>query len=131
MTCTIRARATAVSASINSPTKLGRGVSKKQQKLAEAAKNSCNISRYFTKNQPTEKQEEEQETGLDPAALHTTQDAEAGNQPLSPAVEVIESSPTGSESGVVVEEESKADVIIISDSEAEDQTMVELEATTE
>lgn len=131
VTCTIRARATAVSTSINSPTKAGRGVSKKQQKLAEAAKNSRNISQYFTKKLTTEKREEEQETGLDPAALHTTEDAETSNQPSSPAVEAIEISPTWPASGVVVGEESKAEVIMISDSETEDQTTVEPESTTE
>lgn len=130
VTCTIRARATAVSASINSPTKAGRGVSRKQQKLAEAAKNSHNIFQYFTKKQTTEKREEEQETGLDPAASHTTEDAEASYQPSSPAVETIEISPTWPASGVVGEEESKAEVIMISDNESEDQT-VEPESTTE
>lgn len=131
VTCTIRARATAVSASINSPTKAGRGVSRKRQKLAEAAKNSRDIFQYFTKKQTAEEGEEEQETGLDPAALHTTEDAETSNQPSSPAVEVIEISPTWTDSGVVVEEERKAEVIMISDSETEDEATVELEATVE
>lgn len=106
-------------------------MSKKQQKLAEAAKNSRNISQYFTKKLTTEKREEEQETGLDPAALHTTEDAETSNQPSSPAVEAIEISPTWPASGVVVGQESKAEVIMISDSETEDQTTVEPESTTE
>ncbi|TWW69611.1 ATP-dependent DNA helicase Q5 [Takifugu flavidus] len=122
VTCTIRARAAAVSASINSPTKAGRGGSKKQQKLAEAAKNSRNIFQYFTKKETTEKREEERETGLDPAALRTTEDAETSNQPSPPAVEVIEISPTWPASEVVLEEGSKAEVIMISDSETEDLT---------
>eukprot|EP00066_Takifugu_rubripes_P012828 XP_011602094.1 PREDICTED: ATP-dependent DNA helicase Q5 [Takifugu rubripes] len=131
VTCTIRARAAAVSASINSPTKAGRGGSKKQQKLAEAAKNSRNIFQYFTKKQTTEKREEERETGLDPAALRTTEDAETSNQPSPPAVEAIEISPTWPASEVVLEEGSKAEVIMISDSETEDLTAVEPQSTTE
>lgn len=127
VTCSIRARATAVSASINSPTKVGRGVSKKQQKLAEAAKTSRNISQYFTKKQTMEKLEEE---GLVPAPFHTSEGDEASNQPSPPAAEAVEVSPMWLESGGVGEEESKA-VIIISDSEAEEQTTEEPESTTE
>lgn len=126
--CTIKARATAVSASINSPTKAGRGVSKKQQKLAEAAKTSRNISQYFMKKQTTETRLEERETGLD---SHMSEGEETSDPPSSPAVKVVELSPTWSDSRVVVEEESKAEVIRISDSETEEQTMVEPESTTE
>lgn len=120
VTCSIRARATAVSASINSPTKAGRAVSKKQQKLAEAAKTSRNISQYFTKKVEGE--------GLDPAAFHTSDGEEASNLPSPPAAE---SSPMRSESGAVDREEGKADVMMISDSEGEEETRVEPESTTE
>lgn len=125
VTCNIRARATAVSAAINSPTKAGRGVSKKQQKLAEAAKTSRNISQYFTKKQMAEKVEGE---GLDPAPFHTSDGEEASKLPSPPALEI---SPMWSESGAVGEEEGKADVIMVSDSEGEEQTRVEPESTTE
>lgn len=128
MTCSIRARATAISASINSPTKEGRGVSKKKQKLAEAAKTSHNISQYFTKKQTTEKLEEE---GLAPAPFHTSDCDETSNQPSRPAAEAVEISPTWSESGGVGEEESKEDVIVISDDVEEEKTTVEPESTTE
>lgn len=116
VTCSIGARATTVSAAMNSPTKAGRGVGKKQQKLAEAAKTSRNISQYFTKKETTEQLEEE---GLDPSW------DEARKQPSPPAVET---SPTRSESGGVGGEESKADVMVISESE---EAAVEPESTTE
>uniref|UniRef100_A0A3Q3G0N7 ATP-dependent DNA helicase n=1 Tax=Labrus bergylta TaxID=56723 RepID=A0A3Q3G0N7_9LABR len=60
MTSSIRARANAA-ASLNSPTKGGRAMSKKQQKLAEAAKSSRNIFQYFTKKEATEDRQEEEE----------------------------------------------------------------------
>lgn len=128
VTSSIRARATALSASINSPTKAGRAVSKKQQKLAEAAKTSRNISQYFTKKQTTEKLEE---GGLEPAPFHTSDGDEASDQPSPAAVEAVEISPMWSETGGVGEEESKADVIMISDSVAEEETTVKPETTTE
>lgn len=56
-TSSIRARANAVAASLNSPSKAGRVVSKRQQKLAEAAKGSLNISQFFVKKQ-TEKSQD-------------------------------------------------------------------------
>lgn len=131
VSCSIRARARATVASVfaTSPTKAGRGVSKKQQKLAEAAKTSRSISHYFTKKETTAELEEE---GLEPAPLHTSDGAEASDQPSPPAVEAMEtSSPSWSESGGVGGEASKADVIMVSDSESEEQTTVEPESTTE
>ncbi|KAF7659420.1 hypothetical protein LDENG_00298230 [Lucifuga dentata] len=75
VTSCIRARANAAAASLNSPTKGGRAVSKKQQKLAEAAKNSRNISHYFAKKQSTERsQETEMLKGLDAMSSHGTVD---------------------------------------------------------
>ncbi|TNN83388.1 ATP-dependent DNA helicase Q5 [Liparis tanakae] len=61
------AAAAAANAALSSPTKAGRPGSKKQQKIAEAAKSSRNISLYFTKKETIEKSEEEAETpgGLD------------------------------------------------------------------
>lgn len=61
VTSSIRAKANAVAASLNSPTKAGRAMSKKQQKLAEAAKSSRNISQYFAKKQTTEESQKEVE----------------------------------------------------------------------
>lgn len=51
ITSSIRAKAAAVAASLGSPTKTGKAMSKKQQKLAEAAKTSRNISQYFAKKE--------------------------------------------------------------------------------
>lgn len=50
-TSSIRARA-----SLNSPTKGGRAVSRKQQKLAEAAKSSRSISQYFVEKKPADQE---------------------------------------------------------------------------
>lgn len=125
VSCSIRARAraTAASASVTSPTKAGRGGGRKQQKLAEAAKTSRSISQYFTKKETTENLEEEEEEGLDPADLH---------QPSPPpAEEAMETSPCWSESGGVGAEGSKAEVIMISDGESEEETTVEPESTAE
>ncbi|XP_068584107.1 ATP-dependent DNA helicase Q5 [Cebidichthys violaceus] len=110
---TVRARANAVaSASLNSPTKAGRAVSKKQQKLAEAAKSSRNISQYFAKKETTEKSHEEAETlkGLDATA-------EEEHSPVT--VEDLEISPV--ETQDVIQEESKRDVIVIHDEEEEEE----------
>lgn len=51
VTSSIRARAAAAAASLGSPTKTGKAMSRKQQKLAEAAKTSRNISQYFAKKE--------------------------------------------------------------------------------
>uniref|UniRef100_A0A672YB18 ATP-dependent DNA helicase n=1 Tax=Sphaeramia orbicularis TaxID=375764 RepID=A0A672YB18_9TELE len=65
VTSSIKARANAA-ASLNSPTKGSRALTKKQQKLAEAAKTSRNISHYFGKKQTkNESQEPETLTELD------------------------------------------------------------------
>uniref|UniRef100_A0A673WY99 ATP-dependent DNA helicase n=1 Tax=Salmo trutta TaxID=8032 RepID=A0A673WY99_SALTR len=53
----IRAKASAVSAFLNSPTKTGGKALSKKQKLAEAAKNSRNITQYFGKK-PIENSQE-------------------------------------------------------------------------
>uniref|UniRef100_A0A3Q3R753 ATP-dependent DNA helicase n=1 Tax=Monopterus albus TaxID=43700 RepID=A0A3Q3R753_MONAL len=69
VTSSIRARANAAAACLNSPTKGSRAISKKQQKLAEAAKSSHNISHYFAKKQPGgEKSQEEEERESPPPA---------------------------------------------------------------
>lgn len=122
-TSSIRARANVVAASLNSPTKGGRAMSKKQQKLAEAAMTSRNISQYFAKKETLEKSQEEK--GLDATLSYTTRvvpKENSGQQAHSPVtVETVEMSPVGSETpvGSVIEEESKTDVIVISDEEEE------------
>lgn len=108
VTSSIRARASAVAASLSSPTKAGRAMSKKQQKLAEAAKTSRNISQYFAKKQTADKNQEEVEEGLDQA-----QSLVSG--------ETVEVSPVVSEAQGVVEEENKTEVIIVVPSEDEEE----------
>uniref|UniRef100_A0A671YPI0 ATP-dependent DNA helicase n=1 Tax=Sparus aurata TaxID=8175 RepID=A0A671YPI0_SPAAU len=111
ITSSIRARAKAVAASLSSPTKAGRAMSKKQQKLAEAAKSSRNISQYFAKKQKTDKsqeeeEEEEVEEGLDAKLSHTTtvvpQEISSGGEHSPVAVEAGEISPAESESQDVI-----------------------------
>uniref|UniRef100_A0AAQ5ZBW8 ATP-dependent DNA helicase n=1 Tax=Amphiprion ocellaris TaxID=80972 RepID=A0AAQ5ZBW8_AMPOC len=94
----IKARAKAVSASLDNPTKGGKAMSKKQQKLAEAAKSSRNISQYFTKKQTTEKIQEDADMPeeLDATFSHTPSEIAQENisrEQHSPAsVEAVESS---------------------------------------
>lgn len=120
VTSSIRARANAVAASLNSPTKTGKALSKKQQKLAEAAKSSRNISQYFVKKQTMEKSQEEEmevdEEELDATFSHiTTADPQedSKSQEHSPELILVESE---------TEEESKTDVIIIPD-EVEEEAL--------
>lgn len=125
VTSSIRARANAAAASLSSPVKAGRAMSKKQQKLAEAAKSSHNISQYFGKKQTTEQSQEEAETpkGLDATLSHSTAVAPQENnnqQEQSPVA--VESSPVDSETQDVIQEESKEEVIAITDDEEEEET---------
>lgn len=121
VTSSIRARASAVAATLNSPTKAGRAMSKKQQKLAEAAKNSRNISQYFAKKQTTEKSQEEVEKGLDATAI-VVPNENSSQQAHSPVtVEAVEISPVVSETLGVIEEESKTEVITILDDDDEEE----------
>ncbi|XP_039979517.1 ATP-dependent DNA helicase Q5 isoform X2 [Xiphias gladius] len=125
-TSSIRARANAVAASMNSPTKGGKAMSKKQQKLVEAAKSSRNISQYFAKKQTTEKSQEEPDTlkGLDATLSQTTTlmpQENISRRDHSPVtVEAAESSPVESETQDVINEESKKDVIVIADEDEEE-----------
>ena len=143
VTSSIRARAKAVAASLSSPTKAGRAMSKKQQKLAEAAKSSRNISQYFAKKQKTDKSQEEVEEveveeegreGLDATLSHTTtvvpQEISSGGECSSVTVEAGEISPVESESQDVILVESKTEVIVIPDFDEEEnieREMMELE----
>nr|XP_020513060.1 ATP-dependent DNA helicase Q5-like [Labrus bergylta] len=118
MTSSIRARANAA-ASLNSPTKGGRAMSKKQQKLAEAAKSSRNIFQYFTKKEATEDRQEEEEeeeeeeepvNGLDV----TSADAEAVVAEERTYQE-DEISPEEADVYEVLQEERKEEIIVIKD----------------
>uniref|UniRef100_A0AAQ5Z1J3 ATP-dependent DNA helicase n=1 Tax=Amphiprion ocellaris TaxID=80972 RepID=A0AAQ5Z1J3_AMPOC len=118
----IKARAKAVSASLDNPTKGGKAMSKKQQKLAEAAKSSRNISQYFTKKQTTEKIQEDADMPeeLDATFSHTPSEIAQENisrEQHSPAsVEAVESSQD------VIQAESKTAVIVIPDDNKEKKT---------
>ncbi len=117
----IRVRANAAAASQNSPTKAGRATSKKQQKLAEAAKSSRNISQYFVKKQTVQKSQEEAEEGLDVMLSHTATVSSQENgsqQERSPGtVEAAESDE--------IQEECKTEVILIPDDEEEESHKTE------
>lgn len=125
VTSSVRARASAVAASLSSPTKAGRAMSKKQQKLAEAAKTSRNISQFFTKKQTTEKSQEEVEKGLDATSSHTAIAApqENSSQQAHSLVtgETVEVSPVVSEARGVNEEENKTEGIITIPNEDEEE----------
>lgn len=125
VTSSIRARASAVAATLSSPTKAGRAMSKKQQKLAEAAKTSRNISQYFAKKQTTEKSQEEVEKGLDATLFHTAivvpNENSSQQAHSSVTVEAVEISPVVSETLGVIEEESKTEVITILDDDDEEE----------
>ncbi|XP_034749198.1 ATP-dependent DNA helicase Q5 isoform X1 [Etheostoma cragini] len=133
VTSSIRARANAAATFVNSPTKAGRAMSKKQQKLAEAAKSSRNISHYFTKKETTEDSQEEAETlrGLDAMLSHTTavvaQESVSKQEHSPVTVDNVEISPL--ETRDVIQEESKTKVIVITDDEEENckTEMLELE----
>lgn len=132
VTSSIRARANAVAASLSSPTKTGRAMSKKQQKLAEAAKTSRNISQYFAKKQTAAKSQEEVEEGLDAAPSTTAATDSKQNSSLytrsSVALETGEMSPVLSEmEGVITgenrkTEEQKLDIITIPDEDDVEET---------
>ncbi|XP_071374808.1 ATP-dependent DNA helicase Q5-like [Centroberyx affinis] len=126
VTSSIRARANAVAASLNSPTKGGRALSKKQQKLAEAAKNSRNISLYFGKKQTTEKNLE-LET---PKGLHAdSSPTPVGIQQHSPAAMDATSVETSSVESVTedtIQAEIKTEVIVIQDDDDEGEKAVKL-----
>lgn len=122
----IKAKANAVTASLSSPTKGGRAMSKKQQKLAEAAKSSHNISHFFMKKHTPEKSQDEEEMPREPeAALSPTpasiSQENIDQEPHSPAAsEGGESSTAQSETEDVILVESKSEIIVIPDDDEED-----------
>lgn len=122
----IKAKANAVTTSLSSPTKGGRAMSKKQQKLAEAAKSSHNISNFFMKKQTPEKSQDEEEMPREPevalALAPASNSQENINQePHSPAAsEGGENSAAQSETEDVILVESKSEIIVIPDDDEED-----------
>ncbi|XP_024127346.1 ATP-dependent DNA helicase Q5 isoform X1 [Oryzias melastigma] len=75
----------AAGASAISPTKGGRAVGKKQQKLAEAAKSSRSIFQYFHKKQPEEAKCEEEEERVDSTTADSQENGLQRHSPSSPA----------------------------------------------
>lgn len=126
----IRGRAQAASLSLNSPTKGGRAMSKKQQKLAEASKSSRNISQYFTKKQTAEKSQDEEEEmkGDDATLCHTpTVELLAEEQSSPDTTKAVESSPVESDTSDVIAVENKVEVIVIPDDDDDDEGIHEEE----
>lgn len=101
VTSSIRAKAATVAASLDSPTKMGKAMNRKQQKLAEAAKSSRSISQYFAKK----------ETPASSQAPPPELPSEHNDGP-----EAGGSSPTSSETAAV-----GADIITVPDKEEEEK----------
>lgn len=118
-------KANAVTTSLSSLTKGGRAMSKKQQKLAEAAKSSHNISHFFMKQHTPEKSQDEEEMPREPEATLSPAPASISQEyinqePHSPAASEGESSAAQSETEDVILVESKSEIIVIPDDDEED-----------
>ncbi|MEQ2212980.1 hypothetical protein XENOCAPTIV_007771, partial [Xenoophorus captivus] len=127
-TSSIRARASAVSAHLNSPTKGSRAMSRKQQKLADAAKSSRNISQYFVKTKPVEEEScEEAELPMEAAGFLSETLCEIYEESIRQelhslaAVDVTASDPALLETEDLVLIEPKSEVIVLSDDEEADK----------
>uniref|UniRef100_A0A3Q2PWU7 ATP-dependent DNA helicase Q5 n=1 Tax=Fundulus heteroclitus TaxID=8078 RepID=A0A3Q2PWU7_FUNHE len=123
LTSSIRARASAVGASLNSPTKGGRAVSRKQQKLAEAAKRSRNISQYFVKKQSAE-EEGGPEPPLEAGGLLSETLGEIYEESIMQELQSLaaeESDPPPLETEDLVLIEPKTEVIVLSDGEDKEE----------
>lgn len=90
----IRAKASAVSAFLNSPTKTGGKVLSKKQKLAEAAKNSRNITQYFGKKPIEKSQEVEIRTNDVSSQAFSIPHQSLPTQEITPATVSMETIPT-------------------------------------
>ncbi|XP_072298636.1 ATP-dependent DNA helicase Q5 [Eucyclogobius newberryi] len=118
VTSSIRARANAAAASsLNSPTKKGKALSKKQQKLADAAKNSRYISQYFAKK------ESKCEKPTQSTSFKTVRDDTS--PPQSEVVDKerpreLEMCPMDLENQAVIRMDADEDVILLSDEEEEE-----------
>ncbi|KAL6102695.1 recql5 [Pungitius sinensis] len=112
-TSSVRNRANAAAAALNSPPKAGRAASRKQQKLAEAAKSSRDISLYFAKKESKERsREEEEESQEAPGATPRAAVAPDENEKdAAAAVEDAETSPVVDG----IQEGSKREVIVVRD----------------
>lgn len=89
----IRAKASAVSAFLNSPTKTGGKALSKKQKLAEAAKNSRNITQYFGKKAIENSQEEEIRTNDVSSQAFSIPPQSLPTQEITPATVSMDSIP--------------------------------------
>ena len=131
VTSSIRDAANAVAATAGSPTKAGKAMSKKQQKLAEAAKSSRNISQYFAKKQTTEESPEEppELKGPDDTVSQTSTSVQQEDiiqlEDSLSSVEAMESSPVESEAQDVTQEERREEVILIADDDEEETHQTE------
>ncbi|XP_072225648.1 ATP-dependent DNA helicase Q5 [Leuresthes tenuis] len=127
----IRARANAVSAPPSSPTKGSRAASKKQQRLAEAAQSSHNISQFFTKKPTMEKSWEEAEMFDEVDGTTSPIPTGFSEENVSPerhspaAVEAAEGSPVASETNDVILIENETEIIVIPDNEEGEADEVE------
>ncbi|XP_028310852.1 ATP-dependent DNA helicase Q5 [Gouania willdenowi] len=118
----IKARANAISAVTNSPTKGCKTMSKKQQKLADAAKSSHSIFQYFTKKQTMEiKQDEEEKANVTvPSSPCGTSQDYSKRRGAAEAISLVESHDLD-----VILVDQKSDVIFL-DNEEEPQKDVVL-----
>ncbi|XP_038138179.1 ATP-dependent DNA helicase Q5 [Cyprinodon tularosa] len=131
-TSSIRARATAISASLNSPSKGGRAMSRKQQKLAEAAKSSRNISQYFVKKSLAEEESrEEAEPLLEAGGLLSETLGEIYEESIRQELQCLaageetETHPELLEADDLILIEPKTEVIVLSDDEDEEVEKME------
>lgn len=116
VTSSIGARAAVAAASLGSPTKTGKATtSRKQQKLAEAAKTSRNISHYFAKKETPARSQ------TPPPEPHSELDD--GPWTLSPvAPEAGGGSPASSEAAA-----ARTDIITVPDDDEEEEKKEEKE----
>uniref|UniRef100_A0A8C6TN70 ATP-dependent DNA helicase n=1 Tax=Neogobius melanostomus TaxID=47308 RepID=A0A8C6TN70_9GOBI len=118
VTSSIRARANTVASSVNSPTKKGKALNKKQQRLADAAKNSRTISHYFAKKETKCKDPTQ-------SMLSNSVDEHASPQQSPILFEDVEKSPLEEENQNGVNGDPDEDVILLDN----DVTQEELKTT--
>uniref|UniRef100_A0A3P8WT54 ATP-dependent DNA helicase n=1 Tax=Cynoglossus semilaevis TaxID=244447 RepID=A0A3P8WT54_CYNSE len=118
-------RANAAAVSMNSPTKGGKAKSKKQQMLAEAAKNTRNISQYFAKKETVETIQTE------PQEQESTSTASAETASVSQSAETNQCLDTeGAETQDVILVERKCEVVTIDDGDDKNEEEQTHETTT-
>ncbi|PWA33278.1 hypothetical protein CCH79_00013601 [Gambusia affinis] len=99
-----------------SPAKAGRVMSRKQQKMAEAAKSSRNISQYFVKKKPAEEEELRPEAG----GLSSETLCEVYEENSRQELHSLPSDPALVESQDLILIEPKTEVIVLSDDEEQE-----------